>query len=142
MKKAVKALVATATVVGTLSGGTAQAAALDGASQAKAQSPYRTSLACKAPKKAKSNYSWGDGRSSVTVYFNNHCGHKVHARLHIKNSIGGNFTKCLVTNGGTKGKKKFHIGLASTLTRITLGCGRYRPYGLPWNRRSRWSGGR
>ncbi|MEO3806108.1 hypothetical protein [Nonomuraea sp. B1E8] len=123
MKKAVKAMVATAAVVGTLSGGTAQAAALDASSQARAQSPYRTSLACKAPKKAKSNYSWGDGRSSVTVYFNNHCSHKMYAKLHIKNSIGGNFKKCLATNGGTKGKKKFHIGLASTLTRITLGCG-------------------
>ncbi|MDP4505323.1 hypothetical protein [Nonomuraea turcica] len=121
-------MAAIAGVLTTLPGGTAQAATSGATSAPAAQGARQTaikhkaSIKCTRPKGAKTNYSWGDGSMSVTVYFNNHCSHQVRAKLHIKNSIGGNFTKCLVTNGGTKGRKKFNIGLASTLTEITKGC--------------------
>ncbi|MBE1586963.1 hypothetical protein ACFPOI_00905 [Nonomuraea angiospora] len=108
----------TASTLTTLSTGTAQAATSNQASAP----VHRASISCSRPKGAKANYSWGDGRTSVTVYFNNHCSHKVGAKLHIKNSIGPNYTLCLTTNGGTKGKKKYSIGAARTLTAITSGC--------------------
>ncbi|WP_049562358.1 hypothetical protein [Nonomuraea sp. SBT364] len=121
MKKTLGILVATVAAAGALtalSGGGAQAAS---SGELSAQSASRTSIACKAPKGARSNYSWADGDISVTVYFNNHCSHRVYATLHINNPVA-NYRECFVTNGGTKGKKKFNIGAASTLTRITSGC--------------------
>ncbi|MEO3869762.1 hypothetical protein ABGB18_13120 [Nonomuraea sp. B12E4] len=109
----------TAAALATLSSGPAQAVT---ASETSAQSVRRASIACFEPKKAKTNYSWGDGKLTVTVYFNNHCSHRVGAKLHIRNPATGNYTECLVTNGGTKGRKKFHIGATSSLTKITNGC--------------------
>ncbi|MDP4511545.1 hypothetical protein [Nonomuraea turcica] len=112
----------------TLPGGTAHAVAPGMTSAQSAHSvrqaavTHRASIKCTSPKGAKANYSWGDGSMTVTVYFNNHCRHRVPAKVHIKNSVGGSYTECLVTNGGTKGRKKFHIGLAGTLTEITKGC--------------------
>lgn len=81
------------------------------------------SLSCSSPSGNKSNYSWENGNISTTVYFNNHCSHKVNAQLRIFDSeIGGAYYECLSTNGGTKGKKKFNIGATGSITKITRGC--------------------
>ncbi|MGW6504089.1 hypothetical protein [Nonomuraea angiospora] len=69
------AAVVAASTLTTLAGGAAQAAT-------SSQAPvHRSSLSCGLPA-AKANYSWADGRTSVTVYFNNHCSHKMSAKPH------------------------------------------------------------
>ncbi|MGW4800993.1 hypothetical protein ACWEPC_52095 [Nonomuraea sp. NPDC004297] len=108
--------------VATAQAASAQTSARTSASAAATAPVHRAALACSRPKGGRSNYSWGDGRTSVTVYFNNHCSHRVSAKLHIKNAIGRNYTICMTTNGGTQGKKKYSIGAARTLTAITKGC--------------------
>ncbi|WP_165977686.1 hypothetical protein [Nonomuraea diastatica] len=86
-----------------------------------AQAVERDSTACIKPSGRKTNYSWSNGNSSTTVYFNNHCSHRVYAKLHFKGPAGTR-TECLATNGGTKGKKKFRKGLAENLTNISRDC--------------------
>ncbi|MEO3803031.1 hypothetical protein [Nonomuraea sp. B1E8] len=88
---------------------------------AAAQAAERDSTACIKPRGKKTNYSWTNGNSSTTVYFNNHCSHRVYAELHFKGPAGTR-TECLATNGGTKGKKKFRKGLAEDLTDISRDC--------------------
>ncbi|NBE95935.1 hypothetical protein FE391_12220 [Nonomuraea sp. KC401] len=91
------------------------------AGAALAQAVERDSVTCVRPTGRKTNYSWKDGNSSTTVYFNNHCSHRVYAELHFKGPAGTR-KECLATNGGTEGKKKFRKGLAENLTRITKDC--------------------
>ncbi|TMR97871.1 hypothetical protein [Nonomuraea basaltis] len=85
------------------------------------QGVERESIKCIRPSRKKTNYSWKDGNSSTTVYFNNHCSHRVYAKLHFKGPVGTR-KECLATNGGTSGKKKFRKGLAENLTKITKDC--------------------
>lgn len=86
-----------------------------------AQAAKRASITCIRPSGKKTNYSWKNGNSSTTVYFNNHCSHRVYAQLHFKGPEGTR-KECLATNGGTNGKKKFRKGLAENLTKITKDC--------------------
>ncbi|MFF0145465.1 hypothetical protein ATK36_1647 [Amycolatopsis sulphurea] len=88
------------------------------------QAKHTASIACSSPKNAKANYSWGDGITNVTVYFNNHCSHKVSAGIVLEDTTGGGAlsVECMTTNGGTSGKKKFHIGVDHTVKRIQKGC--------------------
>jgi hypothetical protein len=86
------------------------------------QATHNASIACSSPKGAKSNYSWGDGITTVTVYFNNHCSHKVSAGIVLKDQDGALSVECMTTNGGTSGNKKFHIGVDHTVARIQKGC--------------------
>ncbi|MFD9941229.1 hypothetical protein ACFWYW_44565 [Nonomuraea sp. NPDC059023] len=81
----------------------------------------RKSITCIRPSGKKTNYSWKDGTTSTTVYFNNHCSHRVYATVHLKGPLSTD-TKCLATNGGTDGKKKFRKGTSQRLTKITKGC--------------------
>lgn len=83
---------------------------------------HRASIDCSSPKDAKANYSWGDGATTVTVYFNNHCSHKVSAGVVTKDTDDRLSVYCMVTNGGTQGKKKFGIGLDEHVVRIQNGC--------------------
>ena len=80
-------------------------------------------IKCDAPKDATSNYSWADGVTTVTVYFNNHCSHKVSAGIVVADvQDGREDVYCMVTNGGTKGKHKFDIGAQNKVKRIQQGC--------------------
>jgi hypothetical protein len=85
-----------------------------------AEPEHKFSIDCEKPKDAKSNYSWSEGTISVTVYFNNHCAHKVKAKLVVEDTrYPDTYTEsCMVTNGGTKGKKKFKIGAVNVLKEI------------------------
>lgn len=83
--------------------------------------PRRKSVKCIKPKGNKARYSWGNGNVSTTVYFNNHCSHRVYVTLHFKSFLGTQ-KRCLATNGGTKGKKKIHHGAVWNLKKITRGC--------------------
>ncbi|MFI6452732.1 hypothetical protein ACIBF6_14355 [Streptosporangium amethystogenes] len=85
------------------------------------QGGERENIKCIRPGGKETNYSWKDGNSSTTVYFNNHCSHRVYAQLHFKGPAGTR-KECLATNGGTSGKKKFSKGLAENLTKITKDC--------------------
>lgn len=100
---------------------TASTSTTTGTTTRLAQAVERDSVRCIKPSGKKTNYSWSDGNSSTTVYFNNHCSHRVYAQLHFKGPAGTR-KECLATNGGTKGKKKFHKGLAENLTNITRDC--------------------
>ncbi|WP_409182378.1 hypothetical protein F9C11_39185 [Amycolatopsis sp. VS8301801F10] len=92
------------------------------AAPASAQSKHTASIKCSKPSGKKANYSWGDGLTNVTVYFNNHCSHKVSAGIVLKDMDGALSVQCMTTNGGTSGKKKFHIGADHTVARIQKGC--------------------
>ncbi len=100
---------------------TASTSTTTGTTTRLARAVERDSVRCIKPSGKKTNYSWSDGNSSTTVYFNNHCSHRVYAQLHFKGPAGTR-KECLATNGGTKGKKKFHKGLAENLTNITRDC--------------------
>ncbi|WP_067487049.1 hypothetical protein [Actinomadura hibisca] len=62
------------------------------------------------------NFSWQKGSVSTKVYFNNHCtkGKRIPATVWARAKKGpGGYVynwKCLNTNGGTKGNKKFSTG--------------------------------
>jgi len=83
---------------------------------------HDASIACTSPSGAKANYSWGDGVTTVTVYFNNHCSHKVSAGVVTKDQDDRTSVYCLTTNGGTTGKKKIGIGVDEHVVRIQKGC--------------------
>ncbi|MEU8357073.1 hypothetical protein AB0C27_13755 [Nonomuraea sp. NPDC048882] len=100
---------------------TASTSTTTGTTTRLARAVERDSVRCIKPSGKKTNYSWSDGNSSTTIYFNNHCSHRVYAQLHFKGPAGTR-KECLATNGGTKGKKKFHKGLAENLTNITRDC--------------------
>ncbi|MFC7584451.1 hypothetical protein ACFQYP_12450 [Nonomuraea antimicrobica] len=82
----------------------------------------RDSHRCSNSARRYVNYSWGEGISSATVYFNNHCTVRQSAKLHFRDATGSNYTKCMKTNGGTKGKKRWDFGAGGRLVRITKGC--------------------
>ncbi|MFG1968947.1 hypothetical protein ACGFJC_06455 [Nonomuraea fuscirosea] len=112
---------AAAALLGAPASATAATAGTTTAATSRTQAVERDSVRCIKPSGKKTNYSWSDGNSSTTVYFNNHCSHRVYAQLHFKGPAGTR-KECLATNGGTKGKKKFHKGLAENLTNITRDC--------------------
>jgi hypothetical protein len=86
------------------------------------QAEHTASLKCSKPSGNRANYSWNDGSTTVTVYFNNHCSHKVDAKLTMKNPLSGHtYTRCMTTNGGTKGSDSFVVG-EFYLEKITKGC--------------------
>ncbi|MBE1589001.1 hypothetical protein ACFPOI_56395 [Nonomuraea angiospora] len=72
----------------------------------------RDSVSCSKPKGKWANYSWGEGNTTATIYFNNHCSHKVSVKIMFvrKGSVGDKAAKyrCMTVNGNTKGKKKFY----------------------------------
>ncbi|NED12551.1 hypothetical protein [Streptomyces sp. SID9124] len=119
--KNLSAVAISVTMFSALLAGGAQAVPQD-AGSVSAQAVKRASIKCTSPSGKVTNYSWGDGSyDSATVYFNNHCGHKVEAKLHFEAGGGQTTTRCMVTNGGTKGKKKFSV-TRYHLKKITKGC--------------------
>jgi hypothetical protein len=79
-------------------------------------------IKCTAPAGEQANYSWADGITTVTIYFNNHCSGKVSAGIVTKDTDDRESIYCLTTNGGTKGKKKFDIGVDEHVDHIKKGC--------------------
>lgn len=74
------------------------------------QATKRASIPCSKPRGNNSNYSWAQGSNdSTTVYFNNHCSHTVTAKLTFRAGDDGTYKKCMTTNGGTHGKKRFTV---------------------------------
>ncbi|GAA3439308.1 hypothetical protein [Kutzneria kofuensis] len=58
----------------------------------------------------------------MTVYFNNHCSAQGVGRDRHEGPGRRLSVYCMVTNGGTSGKKKFDIGVDETVVRIQKGC--------------------
>ena len=113
MNKAIAALAASAIGLGLMAAAAPAAQADSGAGHIK----------CTAPAGEQANYSWADGITTVTVYFNNHCSHKVSAGIVVEDVQDGRLDiYCMVTNGGTKGKHKFDIGAQNKVKRIQKGC--------------------
>ncbi|MEU6720302.1 hypothetical protein ABZ897_53375 [Nonomuraea sp. NPDC046802] len=103
----------------------AQASATKAAATASAGAVVeRDSVRCSKPSGKWANYSWGEGNTSVTIHFNNHCSHKVSVKIRFvaKSSVGDNGPKyrCMTVNAKTKGKKKFPARLykAYSVTRV------------------------
>ncbi|HTI26873.1 MAG TPA: hypothetical protein VL652_38165 [Kutzneria sp.] len=114
MNKAIAALAASAIGLGLMAAAAPTASATD---------VKHASISCTTPKDANANYSWANGINSVTVYFNNHCSHKVSAGIVVEDVQDGRLDiYCMVTNGGTKGKHKFDIGAQNKVKRIQKGC--------------------
>ncbi|GAA3196836.1 hypothetical protein GCM10017688_65220 [Streptomyces ramulosus] len=72
----------------------------------------RYSFSCSSPKGKKANYSFTDGMSSTTIYYNNHCSKRFKVRVRV-----GVASQCWSTPRG-KGKEIFQAGVLS----ITKGC--------------------
>ncbi|WP_433513221.1 hypothetical protein ACQP2T_57950 [Nonomuraea sp. CA-143628] len=110
---------ATALLVAPATAGTAQASTKTAAAKATTASAQagveRDSIRCSKPRGKWANYSWGEGNTTVTIYFNNHCSHKVSAKIAFerKGSVGDKVTKyrCMTVNAHTKGKKKFYAAV-------------------------------
>jgi hypothetical protein len=75
----------------------------------------RDSVSCSKPRGGSANYSWGEGNTTATIYFNNHCSHKVSVKIMFvrKGSVGDKAAKyrCMTVNAKTKGKKKFYAAV-------------------------------
>ncbi|MGN9837525.1 hypothetical protein ACTMTI_05315 [Nonomuraea sp. H19] len=75
----------------------------------------RDSVSCTRPRGKSANYSWGEGNTTATIYFNNHCSHKVSVKIMFvrKGSVGDKAAKyrCMTVNAHTKGKKKFYAAV-------------------------------
>jgi hypothetical protein len=99
---------------GTAQTGAAIAAA-KGSTASVSAGVERDSVSCSKPRGKRANYSWGEGNTTVTIYFNNHCSHKVSVRITFvrKGSVGDKASKyrCMTVNAKTKGKKKFYAAV-------------------------------
>lgn len=72
----------------------------------------RYSFACTLPQGNYANYSYGDGITSTTIYYNNHCASGIYVRVHV-----GSSSSCWLTPTG-KSSAIFNAGV----TGITEGC--------------------
>ncbi|AYC40544.1 hypothetical protein AQI84_34020 [Streptomyces griseorubiginosus] len=70
------------------------------------------SFACTLPQGNYANYSFSDGLTSTTIYYNNHCNSGIYVRVHT-----GSGSQCWLTPAG-KGSSVFVAGVIS----ITEGC--------------------
>ncbi|MEV0389400.1 hypothetical protein [Nonomuraea sp. NPDC050643] len=84
----------------------------------------RDSVRCSKPSGKWANFSWGEGNTSATIYFNNHCSHRLSVKITFvrKGSVGDKASKsrCMTVNAKTKGKKKFYAAVykPSSVTRV------------------------
>jgi hypothetical protein len=70
------------------------------------QEVHRTSAKCTSPTGKKINVSWGDGSTTTTVYYNNHCNQARAIELYFKPAGEFPFTKCFVAPAKKKGNKE------------------------------------
>ncbi|MGP3960746.1 hypothetical protein ACTWPT_32520 [Nonomuraea sp. 3N208] len=132
-KKLVSVLLGSAAAAGLLLTPATAASAQVGTAKATAATTSagaaieRDSVRCTKPRSKWANYSWGEGNTTVTIYFNNHCSHKVSVRIMFvrKGSVGDKAAKyrCMTVNAHTKGKKKFYAAVYKpySVTRVK-GC--------------------
>ncbi|MEV6867397.1 hypothetical protein AB0M44_41200 [Streptosporangium subroseum] len=99
----------------------AQTGAATTATRAATALVEHASVSCSKPSGKRANYSWGEGTTTVTIYFNNHCSHKVSVKISFerKGSSGATVStsRCMTVNAKTKGSKKFYAA-------------RYKPYSV------------
>jgi hypothetical protein len=115
-KKLAPVLLSSAAAAGLLLTPTTAASAQVGAAKASAGAAVeRDSVRCTKPRGKWANYSWGEGNTTVTIYFNNHCSHRVSVKIMFvrKGSVGDKASKyrCMTVNAKTKGKKKFYAAV-------------------------------
>lgn len=117
-----KALVtASALAIGLV--GVAAPTAVASTASATTVSPQHTaSIKCDSPKGAKANFSWEDGIDTVTVYYNNHCSHRVDAQLAFISGDGFATFKCLHVGAGVKGHTRYDTDSNWVLNKINKGC--------------------
>ncbi|WP_406311746.1 hypothetical protein OHA77_23955 [Streptosporangium sp. NBC_01639] len=116
---AVTAMLLTPATAASAQTGTTQTSAATAAAKAATASARsateRDSIRCSKPTSKWANYSWGEGTTTATIYFNNRCSHKVSARIMFvrKGSAGDKVSKyrCMTVNAHTKGNKKFYAAL-------------------------------
>lgn len=83
------------------------------AAQGEVVSPKASySFACTLPQGSYANYSFSDGITSTTIYYNNHCSSGIYVRVHV--AAG---SSCWLTPTG-KSSAVFDAGV----TGITEGC--------------------
>ncbi|MDP4503973.1 hypothetical protein [Nonomuraea turcica] len=120
-KKLAPVLLSSAAAAGLLLTPTTAASAQVGAAKAGAATASagaaveRDSVRCTNPRGKWANYSWGEGNTTATIYFNNHCSHRVSVKIMFvrKGSVGDKASKyrCMTVNAKTKGKKKFYAAV-------------------------------
>ena len=74
------------------------------------QAVHRKSAACASPSGKKINISWGDGNTSTTVYYNNHCNQARAIELEFVKESGERFNRCFVAPAGKKDSKEIPFG--------------------------------
>ena len=102
-----------------LGGVTAPAAFADASGEVSIQAVHRKSAKCASPEGKKINISWGDGTTTTTVYYNNHCNQARAIELYFKPAGEFPFTKCFVAGAKKKGNKE--IGHAKPVEVNILG---------------------
>ncbi|WP_188196914.1 hypothetical protein [Nonomuraea sp. SYSU D8015] len=109
---AAAAMLLTPATAASAQAGTVQVKAAAASAQAGVE---RDSVRCSKPRNRWANYSWGEGTTTATIYFNNHCNHKVSVKITFvrKGSVGDKAAKyrCMTVNANTKGKKKFYAAV-------------------------------
>ncbi|WP_431931111.1 hypothetical protein [Nonomuraea jabiensis] len=124
---ATAALLLTPATAASAQAGSASTATKAGTASARA-GIERDSVSCSKPRGKWANYSWGEGNTTATIYFNNHCSHKVSVKITFvrKGSVGDKAAKyrCMTVNANTKGKKKFYAAVYKpySVTRVSR-CG-------------------
>jgi hypothetical protein len=89
-----------------LGGLVAPAASAGTSDDVSVQEVHRGSATCKSPSDKKINISWGDGTTTTTVYYNNHCNQARAVELYFKPAGEFPFTKCFVAPAGKKSSKE------------------------------------
>jgi hypothetical protein len=99
----VLAMIGTGLALGGLAAPAASAAPSDDVS---VQATHRKSAKCASPEGQKINISWGDGSTSTTVYYNNHCNQARAIELYFRPAGEFPFTRCFVAGARDQGNKK------------------------------------
>ncbi|NEB05042.1 hypothetical protein [Streptomyces sp. SID13726] len=112
MRRTVATVAATGFLI-ALGTGVSSAATQTDATHPDVVSPRASySFACTLPQGNYANYSFSDGITSTTIYYNNHCSSGIYVRVHV--AAG---SQCWLTPAG-KGSSVFDAGVTS----ITEGC--------------------
>ncbi|NGY59918.1 hypothetical protein G7043_13390 [Lentzea sp. NEAU-D13] len=106
----------------SLAGLAAPAASATTSGDVSVQDVHRKSASCTSPSGKKINISWGDGSTSTTVYYNNHCNQARAIELYFRPAGEFPFTRCFVAPARDQGSKQ--IGDAKPVEVTILAGGR------------------
>ncbi|MEO3867324.1 hypothetical protein ABGB18_00685 [Nonomuraea sp. B12E4] len=124
-RKLMVAGIAGATVVATMLGAGPSSAATSPASTDDAQLKDGYTVLCSDGSGDLANFSWTNGTTSATVYYNNHCAHAVNvtvSTIDVDFPTDSPWNRCLTTSAHSTGSKKFGYLFGGSIYHVSRGC--------------------